>query len=182
MSAPAVSIRFLEQDELESALECERCARVEEDPEFGQVVPRWAWDEQKFLKFIREDEGVKTRIVIAEVLRGAEAGKFREGDRPSVCGVMAYELHKASYHVVLFTSSFEVDVKKSFLDWLVRKAEHNERTELSFEVPDGDWQTIKFLQDQGFSVRLVSDLAAAGWDVWLCEKKLAVPKKETAKK
>src|SRR5262245_38996853 len=92
MSARPIDIRFMEHHELPAALEVERLARVEEDPDFGAVLPRWAWTEEDLYRLVREDDGVKTRVVIAEMQPDAQPGQWREGERSLVVGVMGYEL------------------------------------------------------------------------------------------
>lgn len=183
-----LSMRFIEKDDVDEALDVERRAHEYVDPDFGvpQLAP-YAWGPDDLMEVVRRYKSKSkatddTRVYVAEVLteRLQEDGLVtREAE---VVGCLAYELQEDGYEVLLM-SALEDAARRAMLEMLLGKMSRSDtRKKLSTYVPDGDWKTLKFLMNndltgdarggKGFSVRLVPNPSPGGFDCWYAEYRL----------
>lgn len=174
MSEP-VAVRFIREPDLAAVVACEQASHEFRDPDFGTpTLPEYAWGlgdlvagiGQYKSKLKREDD---TRTQVAEVQRSVTRDGLTSTEQ-WVCGAQVYELGEDGYHILLFTAhpAAPPGVRARLLGELMGRAERSEkRKKVSVLVPDGDYTTLKFFQDNGFKVRLRYN--PAGHDSWRCE-------------
>jgi hypothetical protein len=175
MSEP-VAIRFIKKDDVPAVVECERASHTYADEDFGVPALRpYAWDAQDVVaaagqykrKLKRQED---TRFLVAEAMKNKVWPDGLTSADPWVCGGLAYELREDGYHLLLFTAHPDgpANTRKDMLDDLLGRARRSgTRRKVTADVPDGDYKTLKFFQDQGFKHRFRYN--PKGYDSWRCE-------------
>jgi hypothetical protein len=178
---PPVNVRFLRDEDLDEVLRCEE-RLLHADPDFDvKQMPAYAWDRNDILEAVGQYRSQNlgtndTRSFAAEVLVERDDGTGLTEDVPWVCGAMVYEIQQDGYEILFFTAQTGVEgfadhVRLAMLLKLSTKAAHSEaRKRLSVMVPDGDDETLRFFQNQGWDVKL--RLNPTGTDAWHCEYRL----------
>jgi hypothetical protein len=187
-SEPVVTVRFIKEPDLSAVVECERASHEYADPDFGTpALPAYAWGMGDLVagigqyksKLKRQND---TRTQVAEVQRKVTRNGLTSTEN-WVCGAQVYELGEDGYNVILFTAhpAAPPEVRVRMLGELLGRAERSEkRKKVTLRVPDGDYRTVRFLQERGAKISLqpskVSS-ALGGNDEWVCEFEAGRPRK-----
>lgn len=165
VSDPSVGLRYLRKADLPHVVAVERKLHEYVDPDFGVPQVRcYAWDEDDFISAVRQYKS-KSRAtpdtrswVLDEV----------DGEKSRVVGSLVYEIQKDGYEVLLMSAEHDA-ARRRMLDYLASKLSQSEsRNRCTYLVPDGDYAALKFLMNNGFSVKLLPN--PTGYDAWKCER------------
>ena len=168
MSDTPVYVRFMQQDDIEEVLECEAKSHEYTDPDFKvPQLPGYAWSRDDILAAVKNGDN---RALVAEILLPSV---YESGEVSWVCGAMIFEIQQDGYEILLLTEHPDApeNIREALLDKLLSRAQKNEqRKRLSMVVPDGDYNTLGFLQKQGWTIKLVTNYWSN--DEWHCEYRL----------
>ncbi len=161
-----VTVRHMRFEDLPAIEECEQLTHryVDEDFEAYQL-PDYCWNASDFSDAIRQ---YKSSVKGTSESRGQVAcvGK-------SVWGAFVYLLRDDHYEIVLFTSHPEAPeaTRDRMLSFMIEKASSSERRrKIVFNVPDGNYKTLKFFVDRKFTMKKGEK------GTWKCEFELKMPK------
>jgi hypothetical protein len=180
----SVTIRYIEEADLESLMEGERASNSirMSDPEFGELslLNPWALTADDVLKVLRqracEQAGTyDTRAWVAEVKLEATEPDGEARKVPWVCGGFAYEVQENLFEV-LFVSIHPAaplpEIFGAMLAHLKRRAERSEkRKQVVLYLRDRDEAGLRTLLPlvvaEGFAVKLAPD-HFGDHDGWRC--------------
>lgn len=163
-----MEIRYIEKEDLEQVAHNEAVANYPYlDPDFDvMAVAHWAWTKGDFLSAIRQRRNYRegtydTRTLVVETERDGEM---------KVVGAMVFELQEEGYEIVKFSVLPEFpDAQRELIKHITRRAQRSDiRNRITIHLRDGDWESIKFFQNQGWDVKLRPDYFEKE-DGWRCE-------------
>lgn len=182
-----VKIRFMRKEDVPGVVDCENRSHAYEDPDFGKLVASFAWNTKEVTaaasqvrNFNRKRQTNDTASYVATITKiEKKDGAVQAVEY--VCGAFIFTLLESSIDILLFTAHPEApeNTRTEMLNHLIGVAARSEdRKQISIHVPDGDYKTLKFFQDNGFKYKLKYN--PKGNDDWYCECNIENTKKSLA--
>lgn len=173
-----ISTRFIEKDDIDEIVKIQQEKHQKVDEDFDVVTfENFVWKKKEILEKIRQ---YKSDSKGTNDVRGYVAVTT---DKKKVVGGLLYELLPDGYEIQFLTCHPSVanKVRNEFLRLLERKATVSKtRRNILFYIPDGDWENLRFFQDNGFKVKFRPH--PIEYDSWFCIKEYTYSDKIAKKK